>query len=347
MKDYLEIDGNYLEGGGQIVRTALGLSAITGKPFIIKNIRAGRKTPGLKAQHVAAIKAYVDLCGAKVKGGELGSSFLQFTPGKIKPKSLSLDIGTAGSITLLLQSLLIPCIAHGGKFRITIQGGTDVAWSMPIDFLKFVLIPHLRRLAIIDITLEKRGYYPKGGGRVDIKIKGREDKIKINLTERGIIHMIKGISHSSRDLSEARVAERTAHSAKMKLLGFDVPVKIINETTETYSTGSGVTVYALCSLRDDDINMSNPIILGADSLGEKGKSAESVGEDAGKKLAEQLSSYAAVDEWTADNLVPYLGIFGGTIKVSNVSDHTKSNIYVTEKFLDKKFKVEGNMISVE
>ena len=167
----IELDGSYLEGGGQIVRTALALSTITQKPFEVTDIRKGRPNPGLKNQHLFCIKALEELCNAKTGYAELGSTRLRFIPGKIKPQTISIDIGTAGSITLLLQSLLIPSIFANKKVRLKITGGTDVSWSPQFHYLTQVILPHLRKYADIEPSLLKRGYYPKGNGKVDIKIK--------------------------------------------------------------------------------------------------------------------------------------------------------------------------------
>ena len=150
----IELDGSYLEGGGQIVRTALALSCITQKAFEVTNIRKGRKKPGLKNQHLFCIKALEELCNAKTGHAELGSEKLRFIPGKIKPKTLSIDIGTAGSISLLLQSLFIPTIFAKSKIKIKITGGTDVSWSPQFDYLQQVIIPQLRKYA--DISDQKQ-----------------------------------------------------------------------------------------------------------------------------------------------------------------------------------------------
>src|SRR3989344_4469987 len=218
------LEGSHGEGGGQIIRTALALSTITGKPFEIDNIRKGRCVSGLKHEHLSCIKALQDMCDAKVEGAELGSHKISFVPGKIKKGTYSIDIGTAGSITLLMQSLMIPSFFANGKVRFRIKGGTDVKWSQPVDYFNHVFLPHLRKYAEIDSKIEKRGYYPKGGGMVDISIKPKKDYSlnnkdipKIELIEQGKLIQIKGISHASIDLEKGQVAERQASSSKMML----------------------------------------------------------------------------------------------------------------------------------
>ncbi|MBS3176870.1 RNA 3'-terminal phosphate cyclase, partial [Candidatus Woesearchaeota archaeon] len=167
----IEIDGSHGEAGGQIVRTALALSVLCGKAFRITNIRQGRPEPGLKAQHVQCIEALKKLCVCDVEGATLGSSTLTFTPGKFLPKNIEVNIGTAGSITLLLQSILLPCMFASKPITLKIMGGTDVKWAMPVDYFKEVLVPQLRRYCDIDIKVIKRGYYPKGGGVVEISFR--------------------------------------------------------------------------------------------------------------------------------------------------------------------------------
>ncbi|MBI4738938.1 RNA 3'-terminal phosphate cyclase [Candidatus Woesearchaeota archaeon] len=342
----IEIDGTYGEGGGQIVRTALALSALTGKSFHVVKIREGRKVPGLKQQHLKGIEAITKLCNATSTGAEIGSRELYFSPSTIKGQTISIDIETAGSITLLLQSLLLPCIFGKGKFRLRIRGGTDVSWSPPVDYFSEVVLPQLRRYAAIDYKTEMRGYYPAGGGRVDIKIKGTFTKNRLKdapplvLINPGKLIYIKGLSHASSDLQAANVAERQANAAKHVLAKLGCPVTIHTEYQRTLSTGSGITLWAIFSHNAEDVDPNNPLRVGTDALGEKGKPAEIVGEEAANKLIAELASGAAVDSHLCDNLIPLLGLVGGSLKTSMITRHTRSNIYVTELFLNKKFVVD-------
>ncbi len=335
----IKIDGSYLEGGGQIARTALALSALTGKSFEVDNIRRGRCDSGLKAQHLHCIKALKQLCNAKTNEIKLGSEYLRFIPGKFKAKSLNIDIGTAGSISLLIQSLLLPCLFH--KIKLTITGGTDGKWAMPYDYFNEVFISQIRDYADIDVKLMKRGYYPKGGGKIELTIKPKykfdnlPDK-PISLVEQGKLLQIKGISHASKNLQTANVAERQAKEAESILNKYHVPIDIRTEYCDTFSAGSGIVLWA----------KFEHTILGSDGLGKRGKRAEIVGEEAANSLIKEIESKAAVDSHLEDNLIPYMALFGGKIKVNELTNHTKTNIFVVEKFLDVKFKIKDKVISV-
>lgn len=350
----ITIDGNYLEGGGQIVRTALALSTITGEPCSISNIRGGRKKPGLKAQHVHGAKALEALCQATTTGAKPGSSSLIFHPGPMEGRTLSIDIGTAGSVSLLLQTLLLPCCFSDTKVRLKITGGTDTRWSMPFDYVTRVVLPKLVTLADFKVQLVKRGYYPKGGGKVDITIMPEVHRHQFNslaeflthlhdayepfgLIERGPLLEIEGISHAAKGLQRSRVAERQASAAKQVLKKLGVKIDIASEYDSTESFGSGITLWATFQHAR----------LGADALGEKGKRAEIVGQEAAQLLLAEIDSGAPVDRCLCDNLIPFLGLLGGRIKASDVSDHTLTNIYVTEQFLPVKFEIQDNIIQVK
>jgi RNA 3'-terminal phosphate cyclase (GTP) len=343
--DIINIDGSKGEGGGQIIRTALALSAITGKPFFAIDIRKGREQPGLKAQHLNCIEALKKLCNATCEGAEIGSQQLKFFPGKIEPKTVSVDIGTAGSVSLLLQAMLLPAMLAGGKVRLKIKGGTAGKWAMPYDFFNSVFLPQLRRYADIDSKLVRRGYYPKGGGEIDMTVRGkytfdtRESAPKLNLTDQGKLFAIKGLSIASSELEKAQVAERQARAAKHVLSRFVTP-SIDVQYVETLSTGSEITLWAIFSKRPDEVDVENPIVIGADALGEQGKRSEIVGEEAAKKLLFEIENGAVVDSHLADNLVPFIALFGGAIKTSELTEHTRTNVYAVEQFLGKCLEID-------
>ncbi|MEK6959858.1 MAG: RNA 3'-terminal phosphate cyclase [Nanoarchaeota archaeon] len=333
----ISLDGSFCEGGGQIVRTALAVSCITGKSFEVSDIRKGRCEPGLKNQHLYCAKALQAMCDAKVEGDKLGSTYLKFEPGKWKPKPIEVDLQTAGSITLFMQAMLPPFMFGKRSSTVTVIGGTDVQWSMPVDYFKHVLIPQLIKWADVEMTVLKRGYHPKGQGRVEFKIKPRytlstrRKAPGIDLVEQGNIVLIRGVSHASKDLEKAMVADRQAKAAKFILDKLGSPVEILSEYSDTVSTGSGIAVWAIFG-KGGSIDIANPIRIGADCLGERNKKAEDVGIEAAERLKNEIGYQAPVDEYLADNLVPFVALFGGRYKVSKVTNHLLTNIYVIEKF---------------
>ncbi len=183
--DFLKIDGSYGEGGGQIVRSAVTLSCITNKPVQIENIRKNRKVPGLRPQHLIGVKLLSKICNANVKGLEIGSSTIKFIPNEVENSSLKENIGTAGSISLILQ-VLIPAISISKKsLKLSIIGGTDVPWSPTSNYTKHVLAEAYSRMGIkFNMKIIKRGYYPKGGGKIEIEVFPSKKIIPINLSQR-------------------------------------------------------------------------------------------------------------------------------------------------------------------
>jgi len=354
----IELEGSYLEGGGSIARIALALSTISHQPFEITNIRKNRPQPGLKHQHLFCIKALEKLCNAKAEGTSLGSTSLTYYPKKIKGKTIDIDIQTAGSISLFLQAILLPSMFADKTVRLNVTGGTDAKFAAPINYFTEVFLPQLQKYANIDCKLMKRGYYPKGNGRVQLKISPiykisdfnnfqefhehlRENAPKINLAEQGNLIQIKGISHASSGLQDAQVAERQGKSAEMALKLYNCPISIQTEYSNTLSTGSGITLWAIFSRNKEDIDINNPIRLGADALGERGKKAEIVGKEAAQALAAEIESKAPVDKHLADQLLPIMSLISNSrIKTSKITNHTKTNIYTIENFLGKAFSID-------
>lgn len=350
----IEIDGSYLEGGGSIARVAMALSVLTGKEFKINKMRLGRKVPGLKAQHLTAIKAWKEICGAETNDVKIGSTELVFKPGRIKKGIFEIDIGTAGSITLLLQALLLPCMFASGKITLRVKGGTAGKWQASVDYLQNILLPHLKKF-VSDISLKilKRGYYPKGGGEVLVEIwpKFKLENVgevpKIDLLKQGKLEQVKGTINCSRILEKGEVAERIKKSAEETLKKLDCPVNIRIEYAESLSPGGEIVLWTVFS-KGGDVDFNNPVILGGDALAEKGKASEEVGQEAALELISEIDSEGCVDKHLGDQILMFMGLLPGSeIKVSEITDHCKTNMYVIEKFLDVKFKVEGDEISVE
>jgi RNA 3'-terminal phosphate cyclase (GTP) len=351
----VHIDGSLMEGGGQILRTALALSTLTGRPFRAERIRQNRPVPGLKPQHLSAIKALMRMSGARVKGAAVGAGEIVFAPGAIKPGHYTLDIGTAGSVTLLMQALLLPCLLAGGATVLKISGGTDTRWSIPIDYFIHLILPIFRRLGRIDAVVIQRGFYPKGQGVLELKIRPELPAIPavdagvwkgeicrmmpvLDLSARRKPAAIKGLSAASEFLSKARVAERQAESAGA-LLRTGLPVDIRTEYCRSASPGTVITLWV--------VDADGRSLMGADALGEKGKPAEDVGGEAARKLMETLYTEATVDVHLADNLIPLLAVVGGKIRTARITDHIRANIHVCERFSDVRFKIDEAAALVE
>ena len=341
----IEIDGSHSEGGGQILRTALALSIITQRSFRIKNIRANRPQPGLKQQHLHCLKLIEKLTNAKPGLLNVGDTGLEFHPQEIQNLDVEIDIQTAGSITLLLQSVILPIIEKKKrKVHLTLIGGTDVTWSPQWDYCKEVILPQFSRYSDIECFLNKRGYYPKGQGKVDITFRRKklENNAPLKLDEVGNLVQIRGVCHASRELEPAHVAERMEKTAKLLLQKYKVPVTIRTVYVNTESAGCGIVIYGLYSHSKEtsDINFTDPIRVGADVLGERGVKAEKIAEKCARKLIALLDSRVPVDDHLCDNLIPLLGIYGGTLKTNKITKHTLTNIHTAEQFLDVKFDVD-------
>ncbi|AMM54647.1 RNA 3'-terminal phosphate cyclase [Pyrococcus kukulkanii] len=326
------IDGSYGEGGGQILRTSIALSAITEEPVKIINIRANRPNPGLRPQHLHGILALKELANARVEGAYVGSKELIFIPGRIKPKNINVNIGTAGSITLVLQALLPAMAFAEGRIEFRITGGTDVAWSPPVDYLKNVTLFALERIGVRgEIFIERRGHYPKGGGIVRGFVDPWEEKRSINAVEYKRVIKIKGISHATN--LPSHVAERQAKGARAELERLGVPIEIETEVSTSIGPGSGIVLWA----------ETDCLRLGGDALGKRGKPAEVVGKEAAQELLEQLKTGACVDKFLGDQLIPFIAFSGGKIKVAEITKHLITNIWVVEQFLGKVFEVNGEL----
>lgn len=318
------LDGSSGEGGGQILRTAVALSAITGKNIEITDIRKDRPRPGLAAQHMKAIETVASICDAVVDGCYPGSTFLDFSPGKIKEGEYKVDIGTAGSIPLLLQCLMPVAMYAPGNVKVTITGGTDITWSPSFDYLKNVTLAAVSRMGYrCDIRLIRRGYYPRGGGCVEATI--YPCKLKKTCFKKIECDMVEGISHSSG--LPVHVAQRQATSAMKYLEKEGYTSRISSSSGNFPSTGSGLTIWCGTS--------------GGIALGKPGLKAEKVGTNAAKAILPELNSGAGVDIHLADQLIHYMALAGGgSFTTREITLHTRTNIWVTEQFLDVKFKIE-------
>ena len=326
----IEIDGSFGEGGGQILRTALTLSALTKKEFRIYNIRAKRANPGLQRQHLTAVIAVKTLTNAEVKGDKVGSTELIFKPNDIVEKGeFTFDVGTAGSVTLILQTIL-PLMLNR-NITVKIRGGTDVPKAPTIDYIRLVFLPILEKVGIkVDLELVRRGHYPEGGGEIIIK-NVRGNPHSFSLMNFGKLIEIIGISHVSS--LPSHIAERQKNSATSLLNNLGVKVDIQLDIREKeISRGSGITLAAI----------GGESIIGADSLGERGKRAEIVGEEAAKKLLDELRSNAATDSHMGDMLMLYASLYKGEYTSSRLTEHAKTNAEVIKKFLGTNVEIKGS-----
>lgn len=333
----IDIDGSYGEGGGAILRQALALSVYLGEALRVFNIRSGRTKPGLAAQHLKAVEVAGALSGARVRGAGLGSKEVTFDPGPAQAGSFQLDIGTAGSATLVLQTILLPCLTQPGEYTFEVTGGTDVPWSPPWDYLAQVTLPVLRPFGAAQLKLIRRGYYPKGAGQIAAKLNGSsQPKSPQEWLIQGDIRAIRGVSHAAGLLRERRVAERQAGAAEHLLARLGCPVEIEVAYSESAGLGSGVTLWTE--------SLGSPP-LGFSALGAKGKASEDVGREAARALMTEMESGAAVDRHLADQLIPFLAVVGGSLRTSAITAHVRSSIYVAERILGTRFDVHGLTVS--
>jgi RNA 3'-terminal phosphate cyclase (ATP) len=335
----IEVDGSYGEGGGQVLRTAVALAAVLSKEIHVFNIRAGRAEPGIRPQHMTGVKAAAELCSGQLEGLAVGSTDFVFKPGKMKAGNFRFDVGTAGSVTLVLQTLM-PMLAFApGPVQLDIVGGTDVKWSPPIDYLRLVTLPILKKIGYNGhLETVRRGHYPKGGGVVRFSTQGPSKLQPLTNDKPGSISRIRGISHAT--ALPRHVAERQATSAKKRLEDAKLPspsidVEVVDDKSQL-SPGSGIVLSA---------ETQNGNILGSDALGERGKPAEEVGLTAGRVLVEVVESGAMLDRHMGDIIVPYLVLADGMsdVSVSRVTQHTKTNVRVAEWFAGTRFDLDGEI----
>ena len=356
--EIIEIDGGFGEAGGQILRTASSLSAISRKPCHIFNIRKSRPKPGLATQHLLGIQALNRLSQGKLEGDTLGSEEIRFYPNEIKAQHLNIKIETAGSITLILQTLILPCLfahsANSGQaespIKISFKGGaTDTFFSPTIDHFRYVFLGILEKIVgkkVADIEIKKRGFYPEGGAEVEVEVYpllrqgygGQALKLKkINLTERDVFKKISLISGASESLKAKRVAERQAASAREILGKLKLPTEEKIEYYNSQSSGSQINILA----------EFEKTIIGVDNLGKLGKSAEEVGKETAENFLKEGISNASLDKHSADQILPFMALSTkrSQVSVSEITNHCKTNIWVIEKFLNGKFEIKNNLIT--
>lgn len=328
----VEVDGRYGEGGGSILRLATALSAVTGQPLTVRNIRENRPRPGLAPQHLTGLKALARLFSAHTQGIELGSTWIKFVPRSPDLGRLSVDVGTAGSVGLMLQSLMIALPFTGRMTEVTLTGGTHVRWAPNLDYLENITLPILGEMGYeCNLTMLSPGYYPKGGGRVSFISNPCDGLRALRMDSFGEVQNVEGVSRAS-NLPE-HVARRQAKSAADALSGFTEP-RIGISTEKALCPGSAITLWA---------STTTGCRLGASALGERGKPAEAVGREAGEEMRSYLEGRAPIDSYMLDQVLPYAALARGTsvLRGFRLTTHATTNIYVIGRFLDCQIDVEG------
>jgi len=332
----ISIDGSYGEGGGQILRTSLALSALTGRPVEIVSIRAGRKKPGLAAQHLTACLAIAEITGGALQGAEIGSQRLTFTPGPIRPGEYHFDVAavspSAGSTMLVLQALLPALLFAPGPTRLVLDGGTHVAWSPPFEYVQEVFLPALAKMDIrVELRLERPGWYPRGGGRVVAQIQPCPELAPLELQQRGDLLQLDCLSMSS-GLPD-HVAERQLKAAQQALQEAGLSAAGALRRPSAHGQGS------FCFLRA----VFEHGWAGASALGARGKPAEQVGQEAARELLGFLATAASIDRHLGDQIVPYLALAKGrsAVAVEGITQHLCTNIWVARRLLRPDLAVLG------
>jgi RNA 3'-phosphate cyclase len=341
----IEIDGSQKSGSGTILRLSIALAAITKQPLHITNIRQNRPQPGLKPQHLEAVLTAGRLCNAKVEGAKLGSRELRFTPREIEGGNIEALIETAGSIPMLLQAVLPICLIAENPVHLHVaKGGTDTIHAPTINYLRYVFLPSLKQMGIdAEITVQKYGYYPKGMGEATMTVKPNSNLKPIKLESFGKFTALKGVSVCT-FLSDKRVAERQAKTAKtcFSHIGYEADIQVVNDQSNPIQKGSSIVLWA---------ETNTGAIVGADAIGELRKMSEAVGKEAAEKLADELAVKPTVDVHLADMLIPYMALAESksVFLTRKISEHIESNVWLIEKMLNVKFKIEkiNNLYRIE
>lgn len=332
-KEILHIDGSFGEGGGQIIRTALALSMITGTPIHITNIRAGRKKSGLMRQHLVCVQASQQICHASVQGAELGSQELHFSPQSIMAGKYEFNIGSAGSTNLVLQTILPALLTVEQPSEITLTGGTHNPFAPSSDFIQHAFIPALAKMDIhLDYRLLQAGFAPVGGGKITVNIQplNEQSPILFQQIDKGKLYHIDIIANELN--LDIDILKREIDSCKQYLIKKQIPHDKINTQFRTLKgIGEGNNCFAIVKFMDKNQQIYQDVL---DLLGEKKVSAESIGKRLGGLIARLVNHGGCFDEYLTDQLLLPMALTGGGSFTSRfISEHTRTQAVMIEKFL--------------
>ena len=330
----IKIDGSSGEGGGQILRTAISLSAVTKKSFEIYNIRANRKVPGLSHQHLQAVNSTAQICNAEVVGNQLRSTDLKFYPAETQAGTYHFNIGTAGSVSLVLQTIFYPLSLANKPSSITIIGGTHVTHSPCVDYLKQQWLYFLKKIGFdAEIQTLKAGFYPRGGGEILVKINPSNPQYPLWINDRGKLIQVEGLSTVSN--LDMNIAQRQQLQARKRLLEHNIPHEISLE--EIPSFGKGTMLLLVGKFEHSQCCYF--------SLGAIGKRAETVADEACNEFFCFLKTRGVIDEYLADQLILPLALTKGTSQfiTPRITQHLLTNMEIVKLFLPVTIDVSGTL----
>lgn len=337
------IDGS--GGGGQVVRTAVSLSALTGRAVRVEDVRGNRPTPGMRPQHVAAVEAAAALCDAAVEGAAEGAETLVFEPGDLAAADVEVDVGTAGSVALVFDTVSPLAFGLEAPASVTVTGGTDVAWAPPLSYLERVKLPAQAAAGLdASLSVDARGFYPVGGGRATLAMRPSTPE-RLAMTDRGDLERVEVHSLASEDLADAEVAERQADAVVAGLDAgaiLEAPAAVAVDAEASYvdaaCTGSSLVVAATYERSR----------AGFSALGEAGKPSETVAAEALADFERFHAGAAAVDRHLADQLVVHLALGGGAVRGPELTAHLETNRAVVEAFgYDVSIRAADDTVLVE
>jgi RNA 3'-terminal phosphate cyclase (ATP) len=347
----IEIDGRKKSGSGTIVRDGIAFSILRGERLHLTNIRTKRDKPGLRAQHLKALQASVKISEGGVKGVEIGSKEVAFTPGtNIRGGEFQWDIGTAGSTIMLALTLIPVALFADTPSRYRITGGLFQDFAPSAFHLQHVLLPTLRRMgAQIQAEIIRPGYVPKGGGIIEVTVAPTKEPLKpLNLVDQGHVVRIRGIALSSL-LGERRVSERMAEECRrsLKNSGCEAVIDILND-------GKGNPAYQMPSVQPGAAlaiwdETDTGCVIGSDMAGARGRSAEYIGGETARNLLEDMNTGATVDRHLADQLIPFAALAGGwtDLVIPRMTDHVETRLWLAEEILGAVTEVQGNLIRIK